>query len=343
MRALIYDPYLDTAGGGERYMLTAAAVLSRHGYKVDVWWKDKKIASWLQTRLGIDFSGITFIDALNHGLGYDLVFWLSDGSLPLLMVRKNVVHFQTPFKNIGGRTLFNRLKKVKIDEVVCNSNFTKSVIDKEFNVASRVVYPPVNTDFFLSCKKENIILYVGRYSQLQQLKRQDVLVEAFCKMLEQGLKGWRLMLIGGSEIGGREYVKTLKNMSQGHPIDILENLPLDKVQKAYGKAKIFWSASGFGVDSQRDPQQVEHFGMSVVEAMSAECVPVVVDQGGHKEILKDNDNGFLWNSFDELTGKTLQLIKDERRRIKLAKEAKKTSKKFSIAEFERSILKVFEG
>lgn len=151
------------------------------------------------------------------------------------------------------------------------------------------------------------------------------------------------MLIGGSEIGGREYVQTLKNMAQGYPVDILENLPLDEVQKAYGKAKIFWSASGLGVDSQRDPQQVEHFGMSVVEAMSAQCVPVVADRGGHKEIIQNNKNGLLWDTTATLQKLTMELIKDERRRIKLAKEAQKTSKKFSIAEFQKNILKVFQG
>lgn len=342
MKALIYDPYLDTAGGGERYMLTTARVLADSGYKVDVWWREAKISQWLTARLGIDLSKINFVENANHGLGYDLVFWLSDGSLPFLLGNRNIIHFQTPFKNVNGKSIFNRLKKIKISKVVCNSNFTKSVIDEEFNVSSRVIHPPVNTDFFKPERKENVILYVGRYSQLQQLKRQDILVETFCKMCDQGLKGWRLVLIGGSEVGGREFVKALKDMAQGYPIDILENLPLSEVKSAYGKAKIFWSASGFGVDSQRDPQKVEHFGMSVVEAMSAECVPIVVDQGGHKEIIKNNENGLLWETTKELFRMTISLIKDERRRKEIAQKASKTSKQFSVGEFEKNILKVFE-
>ena len=31
----IYDPYLDTLGGGERYCLTIAKILLKKGYKVD--------------------------------------------------------------------------------------------------------------------------------------------------------------------------------------------------------------------------------------------------------------------------------------------------------------------
>lgn len=343
MKALIYDPYLDTAGGGERYMLTAASVLSKNGYKVDVWWKAGEVVDWLKERLGINLSIINFVDSLNHGAGYDLVFWLSDGSIPLLLGKKNIIHFQTPFQKVEGKALFNRLKRLKIDDFVCNSNFTKRFVDQEFGVDSKVVYPPVNTNLFTTGKKENIILYVGRYSRLQQLKRQDVLIEAFANMCDKGLKGWKFVLIGGSEIGGRKFVHELKEMGRGYPIDILENLPLDEVKKAYARAKIFWSASGYGVDENKHPEQVEHFGMTVVEAMSAGCVPLIVASGGHKEIVDDGKDGFLWETTKELSDLTLQLVKDERRRTQIVKEAEKTSKKFSASKFEGNILKIFEG
>lgn len=343
MRALIYDPYLDTAGGGERYMLTAANVLSKNGYKVDVYWPDPKIAQWLEPRLGIDFSNISFVETLSHGAGYNVVFWLSDGSLPLLLGGKNIIHFQTPFTNVNGSSLFNRLKKTKIDNFVCNSNFTRNVIDKEFKVDAKVVYPPVDTSFFVPGKKENVILFVGRYSQLQQLKRQDILIDSFKKMYKKGLRGWRLVLVGGSEVGGREYVQFLKSESKGYPIDILENLPLEDVKKAYARAKIFWSASGFGVNEETHPFQVEHFGMSVVEAMAAGAVPVAVNKGGHKETINPGEDGFLWDTTDELQAVTLDLIKDEGRRKEIAEKGQGTSQKFSVEEFEKNILEVFKG
>ena len=36
--AAIYDPYLDTLGGGERYCLTVAEILKKNGWKVDIFW-----------------------------------------------------------------------------------------------------------------------------------------------------------------------------------------------------------------------------------------------------------------------------------------------------------------
>src|SRR3990167_3557323 len=316
MKALIYDPYLDTAGGGERYMLTASSILLKSGYNVDVWWKDKKIDDWLDTRLGIDLSKVNFTEELNHGLGYDLVFWLSDGSIPLLLGKKNIVHFQTPFTN--------------------------QFVDKEYGVNSLVAYPPVNINLFKSGRKENIILFVGRYSQLQQHKRQDILIESFKKMCGSGLKNWRLVLIGGSEVGGREFVEYLKENSRVYPISILENLPLSGVREFYAKSKIFWSASGFGVDEGKEPHQVEHFGMTVVEAQSAKCVPIVVNKGGHKETIREGKNGFLWTDTQQLEQITLDLIRNERRRKEIAITAEKDSKRFSVNAFEKSIGEIFK-
>jgi hypothetical protein len=43
MRAAIYNPYLDTLGGGERYTLAVATTLFKNGYQVDIEWKGKEI------------------------------------------------------------------------------------------------------------------------------------------------------------------------------------------------------------------------------------------------------------------------------------------------------------
>lgn len=340
MRAAIYDPYLDTVGGGERYMMTVAYVLKKHGWDVEVFWPEPKIKEWLAERLGLNLSGIEIIENIDKGAGYDLTFWLSDGSIPTLWSKKNFIHFQTPFHGVGGKSLFNRLKLARIQKIVCNSKFTKKFIDKEYGVRSEVVYPPVSVSEFKPSKKENIILFVGRYSQLQQAKRQDVLVDAFKEGHDGGnLQNWRLVLIGGTDVGGEEYARKIKADAQGYPINVLENLPFSEVKKYYGKAKIFWSASGFGVDEASSPEKVEHFGISAVEAMAAGCVPLLYNAGGHKEIVT-KDTGSLWSSVDELKKITIELVKDERRRKEIAEKAKRKARKFSQARFEREIIKL---
>jgi glycosyltransferase involved in cell wall biosynthesis len=310
------------------------------GWNVELQWKDQKILKWTEERLGLDLSGIEVVEDINRGAGYDLVFWLSDGSVPILFANQNIIHFQTPFRNVHGKNILNRLKFLKVSKVICNSKFTKNVIDQEFGTRSVVLYPPVPTEEFKPGKKENIILSVGRFSQLQQSKRQDVLISSFKKMCKSGLKGWKLILIGGSDVGGREYVEKLKIEAEGYPIQILEGLPFTEIKKYYAKSKIFWSASGFNIDSEKEPFRVEHFGITVVEAMSSGLVPIVVNNGGHKETIDDKQTGFLWDKTLELENITSKLIKDEKLREKISLNAQKSATIFSQNNFSDNFLKL---
>ena len=62
MRAAIYNPYLDTLGGGERYTMFFAKVLVNQGYEVDIEWKNQEIKETLEDRFGINLSGVNIIE-----------------------------------------------------------------------------------------------------------------------------------------------------------------------------------------------------------------------------------------------------------------------------------------
>lgn len=337
MKAAIYNPYLDTLGGGERYAMTFAKVLREGGYKVYVEWYDDLIKEKLESRFGIDLEDINFVDNIKRGDGYDVCFWVSDGSIPALKARKNFLHFQIPFVNVSGKSLINKFKLARIEEIICNSLFTKKYIDKEYGVNSMVLYPPVDTKSFKSSRKENMVLAVGRFSQLTQAKKQDVLIKVFKKMVDRDLVGWRLVLVGGSEVGAEKYLKKLKKMIGEYPIEIIESPKFRKLKQLYKSAKIFWSASGYGVDEEKEPMRVEHFGISVVEAMSAGCVPVVYRAGGHKEIVKNDVNGFLWKSLRGLANMTNRLIKQPANLRKIRENLQESASKYSVTTFTKEL------
>ena len=328
-KAGFYSPYLNTLGGGERYTLTFADCLSKNGYQVDVFWDDKAIKPKIKERLGIKIEQVNFIPNNFNSSGYDLVFFLSDGSLPFLTAKQNILHFQVPFHGVSGKKLINRIKLRRINHVVCNSFFTKRFIDQEYGVNSKVIYPPIAIESFKPLKKENLIISVGRFTDLLHNKRQDALIEAFKKLK---LKDWKLLVVGGDEEGKR-YVSDLRKKAKGFLIEIITNPPFNELKHLYGQAKIFWTAAGFGVDEEKEPEKVEHFGMTTVEAMAAGCVPVVIKKGGQSEIVKEKENGLLWETQEELIKKTLRLIKDEKLLLKLAKEAEKRATDFSKTRF----------
>lgn len=353
MRAGIFDPYLDTVGGGERYAMTVAETLLEKGWSVDVFWKNDQVKSKLIEKFSLKIGRINFFSysPFENNLftrrkiesNYDLLFYFSDGSLPFMFGKKNLLHFQVPFKNVLKKSLKNNLKLRNIFAVVCNSNFTKRFIDEGLGISSKVIFPPVDVAILEPMTKKNIILSVGRFSQLLQGKRQDVLVDAFKEMVkEKKIKDWKLILAGGSEVGSKEYLQELRESSEKYPIEIFENPSFKELKRLYGEAKIFWTASGYGIDEDREPERVEHFGMTTVEAMAAGCAPVVMEKGGQKEIIENGKNGLFWQEKEELEELTLDLVKEPTKLQTISKNAILRSKDFSKEIFSERFLSLVD-
>jgi glycosyltransferase involved in cell wall biosynthesis len=283
-------------------------------------------------------NNVSIVNDVKKGDGYDLCFWISDGSIPMLHARNNVLHFQVPFHNVGGRSLLNKMKLFRINKIVCNSGFTKRIIDKEYGVESVVIYPPVDTLGVKPKRKENLILFVGRFSQILQNKGQNILVKSFKKMFDEGYNDWKLVLAGGVEVGVGNYVESLRSSAQGYPVEIIESPDYKILKDLYGRAKFFWSAAGYGENENKNPEKVEHFGITVVEAMAAEAVPIAFGAGGHKETIVDKENGLLWNTTAELIKKTQGLISNAKLFHTIALNAGKSVEKYSEAEFEKNVV-----
>jgi len=351
-KAAVFDHYLDTMGGGEVYTASVVRCLLQQDFAVELFWEDTGIKHNINKFLGIDIDlasinhfGYSLFTQKGHWLqkrqlthAFDLAFFVSDGSVPVLFSKKNILHFQIPFTNVHGSSLLNHIKLSYIHHIVCNSNFTKRVIDKEYSLKSEVLYPPININPEKT-KKQNIILSVGRFTDTLHNKRQDVLVSSFKNLVDEGLKDWRLVLIGSSK-EGKTMIEDLKALAKGYPIEILTDVRHTTLEDAYTVAKIFWHAAGFGVDQEKHPKQVEHFGIATAEAMAAGCIPIVINKGGQPEIVEDGKNGYLWGTTDELKTKTIQLISNPREISELSDKANKSSKRFSKERFFKELSKI---
>ena len=334
-RVLIYNPYWDTMGGGERYSAQTAAVFLSRNWQVDIVWQSD-IRSAVKARFGIDLQKANMISDY-WTAKYDVVFWLSDGTLPASFAKTTLVHFQFPFTGIGGKTPLNFVKS-RLYKFVVNSRFTKRFIDAEFGVDSQVLYPPIDTAGFVPGKKTNTILYVGRFSHLTQLKNPHLLVDIF-KKIHPHIPGWQLILAGGSGVGtDNRYISALKKSIGTLPVSLILNPQLSQLQKLYSQAKIFWSATGFGADEKLEPLKVEHFGIAVVEAMSAGCVPIVSDLGGYREIITTGRDGFLCSDLSALGKVTCKLITHPDLLTALSKMARQRSKIFGSVCFAAKLL-----
>lgn len=326
-KAAFFSPYLDTLGGGERYFFSSLYWACNRGFEIDLFWPEGKIITQANKRFGFKLSldrikpSASAYSLLTQGSfwerigifdGYDFVFFVSDGSIPFLYPKSlNLVHFQVPFTKIN-KGPFWFIKKGRIDYFVYNSKFTQNVIQPQLNKSrSIVIYPPIDTSSFHanSVKKEKFILAVGRFDQTMQAKHQDVLISTF-KQISPQIPQWKLILAGGTT-NPNHWVKPLQKQAKNYPIEFVINPSWAKLKNHYQKATIFWHAAGFGTDPNKNPEKMEHFGITTVEALAAGCIPIVYNGGGLPEIITHKQNGFLFSTKKQLADFTLTVIKGQ--------------------------------
>ncbi len=349
MRIGVYDPYLDDLGGGEKYMLKICECLSEQ-HDVEIFWDEEKILEKAESRFNLNLARVKvtrniflnkFFSKVFQTKKYDILIILSDGSIPLSFAKKTYLHIQQPLKNIKPG-FKEKLKMKKISGIFCNSLYTKSFLDKDLGSITKVVYPPVDLRP-KQVKKENIILHVGRFrvkevvTGIADYKKQFVMVEAFKEMVDKGFSNWRFVLGVSIREGEESKFNQLKEKAKGYPIEFLINKSNDQLWDIYSKAKIYWHASGYGEDLEASPELAEHFGISTVEAMGAGAVPVVINAGGQKEIVTDNENGYLWNDLGELKDKTTKLANDPKLLERLSIGSKKRAEFFAGERFCKEI------
>lgn len=350
MRVAIYTPYLDTVGGGEKYMLTIASILSKttsvdilldtHLRSLDI----NQIKARIQNLHQIDLSGCRFLSA-PFGPGssnparliflakYDYLFYLTDGSIFFSTAKNNILHFQVPFTNLNFKSIQSRIKLSSWQQAIYNSKFTQEIIEKSLKIKGSVVYPPIDIKKYSSSLKKKQIISVGRFVSFTKSKKHEILIDSFISISKK-LPGWSLHLAGGAGEGDNEYVESLRKRAKGSPVQFYPNIKIEDLITLYSESSLYWHAAGYG---EVAPEKFEHFGITTVEAMASGCVPVVINLGGQPEIVDHERNGYLWNTLEELEQYTLKLAGKSNLLKEFSKESITKAKVFDQSVFEAKI------
>jgi len=215
--------------------------------------------------------------------------------------------------------------------VVCNSRYTAGWIEKRWEFKPHTqIYPPVDMPGPRPKNKEPIVLSAARFDPGGNKQQLDM-IRAFQTLIRrhpQASRGWRLILAGGSH-GDNPYLQQVKKFLMdypGLPVELRVNITAAELQELYRRSSLFWHFCGLG---QSDPALVEHFGMTVAEAMQSGCIPLVFDGGGMREIVRSGENGYLFSSLAELVGATIKLIDMPALRANLAEAAWSAGRDFA--------------
>jgi glycosyltransferase involved in cell wall biosynthesis len=364
----LYDHTLHLIGGGEKYGCTMAQALqddfditliTHRPVTLD------NLMAWYHldlSRCRIKIMPLDFFDKQGQGqINPDLVsargenpffaisresgnydFFINNSMLemvyPLANVSVFVCHF--PERHRGDYFYVPYYR-----HLIYNSLYTAAWIEKKWLISPRHhIYPPVDMepDAGEMPPKETVILSVARF-EIGGSKQQLEMISAFARLLArapQALRGWKLILCGGSASPNPylDQIRAVLNSQPGLPVELRVNIPLGELKGLYARAAIFWHFCGLG---QSNPAQVEHFGMSTVEAMQNGCLPVVFDGGGQREIIENGISGYRFSSSGELLGQTLAAIQDPRLRAGIARAAQRRGADFSRAVFTARVRGLF--
>lgn len=243
----------------------------------------------------------------------------------------------------------------KYTHVIYNSKYTAHWIERKWKFKPHQhIYPPVDmapSEGEELPPKENIILSVARF-EAGGSKKQLEMVKTFLKInrrFPELAKDWQLVLAGGSP-DENDYLKTIRETIARYgtenknadiknaDIKIEINISGDRLKSYYRRASVFWHLCGL---DQEDPALVEHFGMTIGEAMQNRIAPIVFDGGGQREIVEHGENGFRVDSTASLMRYTLQIMKDRELRRQMGQKAFEKSDEFSRQTFEKKVRAFF--
>jgi glycosyltransferase involved in cell wall biosynthesis len=347
-KALVFNPYLATLGGGERYMFDVAEVLAE-SFEVVIGGRALPDLSTLAARelpTGFEMVRMPDRDFGPASASFDLAVVVTIDIPPRSRAAHSLLIAQFPFARFRVRRPVRALERGRIlrhYRALVYSDFVRDWTKVRWGIDSTVVPPTITRGSYEPASKRQVILSVGRFATTGHSKRHDVMIDAFCSLPDEVRNSWTLVLAGASRSDRKTvaHVASLRERASGANIEFAVNVDQARLDQYLREASIFWHAAGFG-RSPAHPEQAEHFGIATVEAMSWGAVPVVYDDGGQREIVTE-DVGVRWLTVDELRNETTTLIADRERRSVLAAGAAAASERYSRKAFAtllRSILAI---
>ncbi|MGV0909606.1 glycosyltransferase [Martelella sp. FOR1707] len=353
--AVVFSPYSVTPGGGERYLLSAARQLART-HRVEVVtpypYSDLRLRQ-IGSAFEIDLGMLSFktLAEFKKGPDPDIMLTMGNAALPPVAGRGRVriYHCQFPFQlkenAESDGAMLQTYQKVMVNSSYTEENYRSRCKKAGLPVLpTQIVYPPVPL-IEPAKSKRRMIFSVGRFFVGGHSKRQDLQIESFRKLVEGGMSDVELHLAGSSspEPSDIDFLASIRETAADLPVFFHINCPIARLKQLYAESLVYWHATGLGRDLEVEPEKAEHFGISLVEAMSGGAIPVALRAGGPTEIITDGVNGFFYDDIAGLVDQTRRIMNDisegELQRLSLAAHSRALD--FSYSRFNDAISSLF--
>ena len=306
----IYNSFWNTKGGGEKHALEIANILQKFGDVYLISEEDFSIKE-LENYFKLDLKNCKKLieNKINEKFTQNFNIFINStyNSSLVSLADESYYIVSFPHRNVEDRF-------IKSYKFLHNSNFTKHWSERWWGKHKcEVLYPLGGFDRInipSAFKKEKIILSVGRFFVEGHTKNQLETAKIFAKAIKNNvsLKDWKLIFIGGVDLKNhkdKEYLQNIHKVLEGTNYEIITNASFETLENFYKKAYIYIHATGLNKNLEKEPENFEHFGISLVEAIIYGCYPIVFKGGGLKEVLKIFGVGDMFINEEEFYRKVL--------------------------------------
>jgi len=226
--------------------------------------------------------------------------------------------------------------------LMTNSNYSKAAIQKEYGTNNDILVlsPPVDVDTIISKIKieqrfdsslssqvnysdENGILVICRIEPSKRIENAIYLA----KILKERKIKTKLNIAGSLEPFYQDYyhdlLQLISKLDLSDTVKLHTDVSFEELIELMKKSKIFFH-----------PREGEHFGMSIVEAMSAGLIPIVPTVGGQSEFVPVE---YQYKSLEDASQIVSQLLTNmsKEEMIKESIKMRDIAKNFSETNYKR--------
>lgn len=354
-------PSLNKMGGAEKTALDIIEILSEEGYLVHLYTIDK--CDWHLIEQRWDISSRPHAEFFFSEAKVDpdnLYDWLKTGLLFVYIILKTHLKYSVTINNYGeafpffseisyfhaeplykqGKNPFNipfwSVMKGVYEKTSCilqercckgyfvtNSKFNAMKIAERYGKEPRIVHPFINQIPYFFNPKSGTILTISRITPGKQLFN----LASFAFYLPKQT----FVLMGPNTPYSNAVLSSLTGIKN---LSVIKNPTRQQYEQVIQTSSIVLST-----------QPNEAFGLSLLEAMSAGCIPIVPKDGGPWVDILDRtegEAGFAYSSVEEAVEKIRLVLWNDVLRDNLRRNGVQRSGVFNKMNFQENILRIIE-
>jgi len=241
--------------------------------------------------------------------------------LPHVNANKIFFYPYQNFLNFSKRNIKNKL-------IFANSKFTANAVKAEFGLDPYVLYPPVSLDILnknevnFDENRDNNVVTIARITTEKNLE----VIPHIAKLISKDVSFTIIGLLDSKEVLN-SLLRLIRDLKLSERVRIITNVKRNQLVKILLNSKVFLHT-----------KVNEHFGISIIEAMSSGCIPIVHDSGGPREFVPKI---FRYNSIEEASEKVEKAI--EIWSPKKAKELSRRATMFDENHFSTNFIDIFNA